>query len=155
MTDRTGRRIGIAVAKFNDAITVRLLTGARAELRRAGVNDSDVCEVWVPGAFELPLAAKALLLHGHVDAVIALGSVIRGDTSHYDFVAGECARGLQEVQIDIGSPVVFGVLTTENLEQAIDRASVVRMDKGGEAAATALEMLDALDAIERFGKSQV
>jgi len=149
-----GRRIGIAAARFNDAITVRLVTGARAALRAAGVPDEDVCEVWVPGAFELPLAARALLLHGRVDAVVALGAVIRGDTTHYDFVAGECARGLQQVQLDIGSPVVFGVLTTENTAQAIDRASVARMDKGGEAAATALEMLDALDAIERYGKSR-
>lgn len=154
MLERAERRIGIAAAQFNDAITVRLLAGARAELRRAGIADDDVCEVWVPGAFELPLAARAMLLHGRVDAVVALGSVIRGDTSHYDFVAGECARGLQQVQLDIGSPVVFGVLTTENLAQAIERASVRQMDKGGEAAATALQMLDALDAIDRYGKSR-
>ena len=143
-------RIGVAVARFNDAITVRLRTGAIAALTRHGVTD--VLECWVPGAFELPLAAKAMLTDGGCHAVVALGCVIRGDTSHYDFVAGEAATGLQRVQVDCGAPVVFGVLTTENVEQAIARASVRQMDKGGEAADTAVEMVHTLRGIAAYAK---
>ena len=143
-------RIGLAIARFNDAITVRLRQGAVAALARHGITD--ICEVWVPGAFELPLAARAMLTDGGCDAVVALGCVIRGDTGHYDFVAGECASGLQRVQLDFGAPVVFGVLTTENTEQAIARASVAQMDKGGEAADTAVEMIETLRGIAAYAK---
>jgi len=143
-------RIGVAVARFNDAITVRLRQGAVDALARHGITD--ICEVWVPGAFELPLAARALLTDGGCDAVVALGCVIRGDTGHYDFVAGECASGLQRVQLDLGAPVVFGVLTTENAEQAISRASLARMDKGGEAADSAVEMIETLRGIAAYAK---
>ena len=143
-------RIGVAIARFNDAITVRLRQGAMAALERHGVTD--ICEVWVPGAFELPLAARAMVTDGGCDAVVALGCVIRGDTSHYDFVAGECASGLQRVQLDFGAPVIFGVLTTENTEQAISRASVAQMDKGGEAADTAVEMIETLRGIAAYAK---
>ncbi|MEY2399173.1 MAG: 6,7-dimethyl-8-ribityllumazine synthase [Actinomycetota bacterium] len=143
-------RVGLAVARFNDAITVRLRTGALAALERHGVTD--VLERWVPGAFELPLAAQAMLIDGGCHAVVALGCVIRGDTSHYDFVAGECASGLQRVQLDCGAPVVFGVLTTENLDQAIARASVRQMDKGGEAVDTAVEMVHTLRGIAAYAK---
>jgi 6,7-dimethyl-8-ribityllumazine synthase len=139
-----GTRLGIAVARFNEDITEQLLDGARAAA--AGRVD-DVREVWVPGAFELPLAAQHLLSAGY-DAVVALGCVIRGDTGHYDFVAGECASGLQRVQLDTGKPVVFGVLTTENHEQAVERAAVDRMNKGGEAVDTAIEMLHTLATIK-------
>ena len=140
----TGTRIGIAVARFNEDITQQLLDGARA-----AVVDrvDDVREIWVPGAFELPLAAQHLLAAG-CDAVVALGCVIRGDTGHYDFVAGECATGLQRVQLDSSKPVVFGVLTTENHEQAVERAAVDRMNKGGEAVDTAIEMLHTLASIK-------
>jgi 6,7-dimethyl-8-ribityllumazine synthase len=148
--DARDLRIGVAVARFNDAITVRLRQGAVAALARHGVTD--ICEVWVPGAFELPLAARAMLADGGCDAVVALGCVIRGDTGHYDFVAGECASGLQRVQLDLGAPVVFGVLTTENVEQAIARASIAQMDKGGEAADTAVEMIETLRGIAAYAK---
>lgn len=143
-------RIGVAVARFNDAITVRLRQGAVNALERHGITD--IREVWVPGAFELPLAARALITDGGCDAVVALGCVIRGDTGHYDFVAGECASGLQRVQLDLAAPVVFGVLTTENVGQAIERASVVQMDKGGEAADTAVEMIEILRGIAAYPK---
>jgi len=122
-----GLRVAIVCARFNDLITMRLLDGARRGLRTAGVADDDVSVSWVPGAFELPLAAKAHIESGRVDAVIALGCVIRGETTHYDLVAGESARGLQRVQLDTGVPVMFGVLTTENLDQAIVRSE----DAGG------------------------
>ncbi|HUR78215.1 MAG TPA: 6,7-dimethyl-8-ribityllumazine synthase [Acidimicrobiales bacterium] len=139
-----GTRIGVAVARFNEDVTTQLLEGARAAL--AG-RVEDVRELWVPGAFELPLAAQHLLSAG-CDAVVALGCVIRGDTGHYDFVAGECASGLQRVQLDAGKPVVFGVLTTENHAQAVERAAVDQMNKGGEAVDTAIEMLHTLAAIK-------
>jgi 6,7-dimethyl-8-ribityllumazine synthase len=139
-----GTSIGIAVARFNDDITSQLLAGARAALEG---RVADVKEVWAPGAFELPLIAQHLLAAG-CDAVVALGCVIRGDTGHYDFVAGECATGLQRVQLDTGKPVIFGVLTTENHEQAVERAAVDRMNKGGEAVDTAIEMLQTLATIK-------
>jgi 6,7-dimethyl-8-ribityllumazine synthase len=139
-----GTRIGVAVARFNEDITQQLLDGALGALQDR-VEDSRV--VWVPGAFELPLAAQHLLAAG-CDAVVALGCVIRGDTGHYDFVAGECASGLQRVQLDSGKPVVFGVLTTENHEQAVERAAIDRMNKGGEAVDTAIEMLHTLSTMK-------
>ncbi|HVV38033.1 MAG TPA: 6,7-dimethyl-8-ribityllumazine synthase [Acidimicrobiales bacterium] len=142
-----GTRIGVAVARFNEDITTQLLAGAQGALRAAGVGDDAATVIWVPGAFELPLAAQHLLAAG-CDAVVALGCVIRGDTGHYDFVAGECASGLQRVQLDSGKPVVFGVLTTENHEQAVERAAVDRMNKGGEAVDTAVEMLHTLATIK-------
>lgn len=139
-----GTRVGVVIARFNDDITGQLLDGARAALVAAQVER--VSEVWVPGAFELPLVAQHLLGAG-CDAVVALGCVIRGDTSHYDFVAGQCASGLQRVQLDTGKPVVFGVLTTENHEQALERAAVDRMNKGGEAVDTAIEMIQTLSTL--------
>lgn len=141
--DGTGVRIGLVCGRFNDQITNRLLAGAENALAVHGVAESDVTVVWVPGAFEAPLAARALLVGGHVDAVVALGAVIRGETSHYDFVAGECARGLQAVQLEIGAPAVFGVLTTENLEQALARSSDDD-NRGEDSVRTALEMVSLL-----------
>lgn len=141
--DGAGVRIGLVCGRFNDHITNRLLEGAEAALAVHGVAEADVTTVWVPGAFEVPMAAKALIVHGHVDAVVCLGAVIRGETSHYDFVAGECARGIQDVQLDTGTPVVFGVLTTENLEQALARSSE-EDNKGEESVRTALEMVSLL-----------
>jgi 6,7-dimethyl-8-ribityllumazine synthase len=140
-----GARIGVVVARFNEDITTQLRDGARRALTEADAEQ--VTEMWVPGAFELPLAAQHLLNAG-CDAVVALGCVIRGDTGHYDFVAGECSSGLQRVQLDTGKPVVFGVLTTENHNQAVERAAVDRMNKGGEAVDTAIEMLHTLAAIK-------
>ena len=139
--DGTGLRIGIIAARFNDHIVVPLRDGARRALASAGVADADILEAWVPGAFELPLAAKALAETGKVDAVICLGTVIRGDTPHFDYVCGEAARGLQQAQLDTGVPVMFGVLTVNTEQQALDRVQgVVMTNKGEEAAEGAVEM---------------
>ena len=146
--DGRGRRIGIAAGRFNGVITLRLLDGALAALAEAGVERRDVVLAWAPGAFELPLLAQKMIAAARpVDAVIALGAVIRGDTGHYDLVAGECARGIQDVQLTTGVPVVFGVLTTENLDQALVRSLPDHTNKGREAALTALEMISLSDQL--------
>ena len=144
--DGRGVRVALVCGRFNDHITIRLLEGSRTALAAAGVSDADVHVTWVPGAFEVPLAAKAWAESGRVDAVIGLGAVIRGETGHYDFVAGECARGIQDAQLATGIPVIFGVLTTENLDQALDRSGDDD-NKGEESAHTALEMVSTLRAI--------
>lgn len=139
--DGAGLRIGIISARFNDHIVVPLRDGARRALVRTGVADGDVMEAWVPGAFELPLAAKALAETGKVDAVICLGTVIRGDTPHFDYVCNEAARGIQQAQLDTGVPVMFGVLTVNTEQQALDRVEGrVMTNKGEEAAEGAVEM---------------
>ena len=138
--DGRGLRLGIACARFNGGISQRLLEGALREATRTGVDLADVVVAWVPGAFELPLTAKAMAEAGF-DAVIALGAVIRGETGHYDFVAGECARGLQDVSLRTGTPVVFGVLTTDTVEQALERSVEGAGNKGAEALETAVEMV--------------
>lgn len=139
-----GLRVAVAVARFNDLITERLLSGALGGLRRHGVDEASVTVAWVPGAFELPLVCKRLAASGDFDAVIALGAVIRGATGHYDFVAGQCASGLQSAQLETGVPVIFGVLTTDTIEQAIERAGTKAGNKGFEAASTAVETADLL-----------
>ena len=118
----TGLRIGIACAQFNGGISLRLLDGALDALTESGTERNDVTVAWAPGAFELPLVARAFASAGKVDAVLCFGAVVRGETGHYDFVAGESASGLQQVQLSTGMPVVFGVLTTETLEQALARS---------------------------------
>ncbi|MEY2966935.1 MAG: 6,7-dimethyl-8-ribityllumazine synthase [Actinomycetota bacterium] len=138
--DGTGLRIGIIAARFNDHIVGRLHAGARRGLARIGVADSDVTEAWVPGAFELPLAAKVLAASGSVDAVVCLGVVIKGDTPHFDYVCAEAARGIQQAQLDTGVPVMFGVLTVNTEQQALDRAGDGTDNKGDEAAIGAAEM---------------
>jgi 6,7-dimethyl-8-ribityllumazine synthase len=138
----SGLRVAVAVARFNDFITDRLLAGALDGLKRHGVDDASVTVVRVPGAFELPLVCQRLAASGEYDAVIALGAVIRGATGHYDFVAGQCAAGLQSAQLSTGVPVIFGVLTTDTIEQAIERAGTKAGNKGFEAAATAIETAD-------------
>jgi 6,7-dimethyl-8-ribityllumazine synthase len=143
-TDGRGMRVAIVNGRFNDHITKLLLDGARGALRDLGVADDDVLEVWVPGAFEMPLLAQHVAKGGTVDAVICLGAVIRGDTPHFDFVAGECASGLTRVALDTGVPVIFGVLTVNTLDQALARSGGAEGNKGAEAAATALEMIDLL-----------
>jgi len=140
----TGMRVAIACARFNDLITERLLAGARDGLVRHGVDPGSITVAWVPGAFELPLVARQLAGSGEYDAVITLGAVIRGATGHYEHVAGQCAAGIQRAQLDTGVPVVFGVLTTETIEQAIERAGTKAGNKGFEAAQTAIEMVDLL-----------
>jgi 6,7-dimethyl-8-ribityllumazine synthase len=138
--DGTGLHIAVVCSRFNGQVTRLLLAGALAELDRCGVTESDRTVAFVPGAFELPLAAMTLAGTHDFDAVVCLGAVIRGETSHYDFVAGECAAGIQRVQLDSKLPVVLGVLTTENLDQALARAGGALGNKGTEAVATAIEM---------------
>ena len=139
-----GIRVGLACARFNDLVTDRLLAGARDALVRHGVDESSITVVWAPGAVELPLVAQRLATSGEVDAVIALGAVIRGDTDHHQHVGGQCAAGLQRVALDTGVPVALGVLTTHTLEQALERAGAKAGNKGYEAAESALEMVDLL-----------
>ena len=139
-----GMRVAIACSRFNDLITERLLGGARDALVRHGVDDADITVAWAPVAFELPLVAQRLAQSGAFDAVVCLGAVIRGATGHYEHVAGQCAAGLARVALDTGVPVVFGVLTTETIEQALERAGTKAGNKGYESAETALEMVDLL-----------
>ncbi len=135
-----GLRIAIIGARFNDHIVVPLRDGALRGLERLGVADNDITEAWVPGAFELPLAAQVLAESGKVDAIVCLGTVIRGDTPHFDYVCGEAARGLQDAQLNTGVPVMFGVLTVNTEQQAIDRSGPGIDNKGDEAAVGAVEM---------------
>lgn len=138
--DGKGLRIAIIGARFNDHIVTNLRDGALRGLERLGVADSDIMESWVPGAFELPLAAKVLSQTGKVDAIICLGTVIKGDTPHFDYVCGEAARGIQDAQMSTGVPVMFGVLTVNTEQQAIDRSGPGIDNKGDEAAVGAVEM---------------
>jgi len=133
-------RVAIVAARFNADLVERMVTGAAAAWQRQGGDPAGLLLVRAPGAFELPLLARKLAASGRYDAIIALGCVIRGDTAHFDFVAGEAARGIADAARDTGVPVIFGVLTTESVEQALERADPARMDKGGEAMDAALEM---------------
>jgi len=135
-----GLRFGIVVSRFNSFITERLLAGAVDALERAGAASKDVDVVHVPGAFELPLAAKKMASMGKYDALVAVGCVIRGETTHYDYVCSETSRGLQLAQMDTGMPIMFCVLTCDTLEQAIDRAGLKGGNKGFEAGLAAIEM---------------
>ncbi len=137
--DAKGLRFGIVVARFNQEITGGLLEGAVRALQRAGAEDADVSVWWVPGAFELPVVAKRLADSGRVDAVICLGAVVRGDTAHFDFVAGGATQGLVQAAVDTGIPVIFGVLTVDTQQQARDRIGGKEGHKGEEAADTAIE----------------
>ncbi len=143
-------RVGFACAEFNGGITDRMLSAALDELEAAGCDLGAAVVSWVPGAFELPLVARGMAESRQVDAVVALGAVIRGDTGHYDFVAGECAAGLQRVQLDTGVPAVFGVLTTDTVDQALVRSLPDGTNKGAEAARTALQTVAVLRALERL-----
>ncbi|HUE59474.1 MAG TPA: 6,7-dimethyl-8-ribityllumazine synthase [Acidimicrobiales bacterium] len=144
-----GLRFAVVASRFNEAIVGRLVEGALDGLRRHGVDESRVDVAWVPGAFELPLVAQKLAVSGLYDAVVALGAVIRGATGHYDFVAGQCAAGIQRVQLDTGVPVVFGVLTTDTIEQAVERSGAKAGNKGFEAAATAIEMANLMASLPK------
>ncbi len=145
-----GRRVAIVAARFNDPIVSQLIAGAAAAWERQGGEATALVLVRTPGAFELPLAASKLAQTGKFDAIVALGCVIRGDTAHFDFVAGEAARGIANVARVTGVPVAFGVLTTENFAQAMERASTQQMDKGGEALEAALEMALTLSEIAQL-----
>ena len=142
--DAKGLRFAILVARFNSFITERLLAGALDALKRHGCADSDIEIVKVPGSWEMPLICRELAAAKKHDAIICLGAVIRGDTPHFDYVAGEAAKGLSQVAADTGVPVAFGVLTCNTLEQAIDRAGAKGGNKGFDAAMTAIEMADLL-----------
>lgn len=135
-----GLRFGIVVARFNQPVTAGLLEGALDTLRRHGVREEDIDVAWVPGAFELPVVARRLARSGRYDAVICLGAVIRGATAHFDFVAGAAAQGIARVSLSTGVPVIFGVITCETLEQAVERTGVRAGNRGAEAALAALEM---------------
>ena len=144
VVDGSGMRVAVICARFNDLITNRMLDGALGGLGVHGVKEADVTVAWVPGAFEIPVAAKRCAASGAFDAVITLGAVIRGDTAHFEYVAGPCAEGIQSAALETGVPIIFGVLTTENLDQALQRSDLDGDNKGEEAARTALEMVDLL-----------
>ncbi|NNN03344.1 MAG: 6,7-dimethyl-8-ribityllumazine synthase [Acidimicrobiaceae bacterium] len=144
----TGRRVGVVCASFNGGVTERLLEGALGAFEECGVARSDITLLWVPGAFEAPLGAKHLVDAG-LDAVVTLGAVIRGDTGHYEVVANECARGVQQVQLETGVPVVFGVLTVNTVEQALERSRPDDTNKGRESALTALDMISVISQVAR------
>ena len=141
------KRYAIIVGRFNEFIGGKLLSGAIDALQRHGVKDEEIATIWVPGAFEIPLIAKKLALKDEYDAVICLGAVIRGATSHFDFVASEVSKGIANVSLQTNKPIIFGVLTTDTLEQAIERAGTKAGNKGFEAAVTAIEMVNLLDVI--------
>lgn len=140
----TGLKIGIVVARFNEFITSKLLGGALDGLKRHGVTEHDIDVAWVPGAFEIPLVAKKMAESKKYDAVITLGAVIRGATSHYDYVCNEVAKGTSHAALSSGVPVIFGVLTTDTIEQAIERAGTKAGNKGWEAALSAIEMANVM-----------
>jgi 6,7-dimethyl-8-ribityllumazine synthase len=139
-----GLKFGIVVGRFNEFISTRLLDGALDNLKRHEVGDDDVEVAWVPGAFELPLVAQRMAGSRRYDALICLGAVIRGGTPHFDYVAAETAKGIAKVSLDTGVPVIFGVLTTDTIEQAVERAGAKAGNKGWEAATSALEMANLL-----------
>ena len=139
-----GLKVAIVAARFNEFITNKLVGGAIDALKRHGASEGDLTIAWVPGAFEIPLAAQKMADSGRYDAVICLGAVIRGSTPHFDYVAGEVTKGVAQVTLQTGVPTIFGVLTTENLEQAIERAGTKSGNKGFDAAMTAIEMANLL-----------
>lgn len=147
--DARGRRFAVAASRFNEVVVRRLVDGALACLRKHGAADEDVDVAWVPGAFELPVVARRLAGSGRYAAVICLGAVIRGETAHFDHVAGQCAAGIQRVAVETGVPVTFGVLTTDTVEQALDRAGGKHGNKGWDSAMAAIEMASLLGALPR------
>lgn len=143
-----GLKVAIVVGRFNEFITGKLLEGAKDCFFRHGLNRDDLHTAWVPGAFEIPLAAKKLAETKRYDAILCLGAVIRGSTPHFDYVASECAKGIAKVSLDTGLPVIFGVLTTNTIEQAIERAGAKSGNKGWDCALGAIEMAQLLRKIE-------
>ena len=147
MLQGEGKKFAIVVSRFNDFITSKLLDGALDCLHRHGVKDDDLSLIRVPGAFEIPLAAQKLAQSGNYDGVICLGAVIRGATTHYDYVCSEVSKGIAKVSLDTNIPVGFGIVTTENIEQAIERAGTKSGNKGYDTAMSVLEMADLFDAM--------
>jgi 6,7-dimethyl-8-ribityllumazine synthase len=144
-----GRRVAVVVARFNEIVTGKLLRGALDGLRAKGIDEDDLVVVWVPGAFELPLVARRLAASGSYDAVICIGAVIRGETPHFDHVAGQAATGIRAAAEETGVPVIFGVLTTDTLDQAMDRAGGKHGNKGWDAAMAALETASVLEQLPK------
>ncbi|MEI3599175.1 MULTISPECIES: 6,7-dimethyl-8-ribityllumazine synthase [unclassified Oceanobacillus] len=143
----TDLKIGIVVGRFNDFITGKLLAGAEDALRRHGVNEDDIDVAWVPGAFEIPIVAKKLATSKKYDAVITLGTVIRGSTPHFDYVCSEVSKGVAAINMQDGIPVIFGVITTDTIEEAIERAGTKAGNKGWDAATAAIEMANLMKQI--------
>ena len=142
-----GQKIGIVAARFNEFITSKLLSGAEDSFIRHGGNGDDLDVAWVPGAFEIPVIAKKMAQSGKYDAIVCLGAVIRGATAHFDYVSAEVSKGIAQVSLQTGVPVIFGVLTTDNIEQAIERAGTKAGNKGSDAAKSAIEMANLLKLI--------
>lgn len=147
--DVRGRRYAIVAASFNDVVVGKLLDAALSCFRSHGIDDDDLLVAWVPGAFEIPLAARELARSGLYDAVVCVGAVIRGETAHFEYVAGECARGVQAAMLETGVPIAFGVLTTDNVEQALDRAGGKHGNKGWDAAMAAMQTSSVLDQLPK------
>lgn len=140
--DGKGKRIGIVVSRFNDLVTKRLLKGVYDCLLRHGVKEADITTAWVPGSFEIPPVAKRLAAKGNLDAVICLGTIIRGETPHFDYIAGQSSRGIGQLALDSKIPIIYGVLTCDSVDQAVDRAGAKSGNRGWQAALTALEMVN-------------
>lgn len=143
-----GRRIAVAASRFNEVVTQKLVDGALDALTRHGTALDAIDVIWVPGAWELPVGVRHLLTLDRYDAIVALGAVVRGETPHFDFVAGEAARGLQQAAAEFDTPVAFGVLTCDSMAQALDRAGGAHGNKGWDAALAALEMIDLFDRLD-------
>lgn len=144
-----GLRIALVASRFNEFITSKLISGAEDCLKRHGVADEDITLAWVPGAFEIPLMAKKMAMNGSYDAIICLGAVIRGATYHYEMVCNEAAKGIAQVSLNTGIPVLFGVITTDTIEQAIERAGTKAGNKGYDCAMSALELANAFKSISK------
>ena len=142
-----GLKVAIVVGRFNDFIGSKLLDGALDALKRHGLAEADVHVAWTPGVFEVPLVSKKLAESGRYDAIICLGAVIRGSTPHFDYVAGEVAKGIAKINLDSGVPVIFGVVTTDSIEQAIERAGTKHGNKGWQAAVSAIEMANLMKTL--------
>lgn len=143
-----GKKYGIVVGRFNEFISTKLLNGALDCIKRHSGNENDVSVAWVPGAYEIPLVAKKMAMTGSYDSVICLGAVIRGSTPHFEYVSSEVAKGVSRISLDTNVPVIFGVITTDNIEQAIERAGTKAGNKGWDAAMSAIEMSNLLGSFE-------
>lgn len=143
-----GMKFGIVAARFNEFIVSKLIGGAEDALLRHGADENDITLAWVPGAFEIPTAARQMALSGKYDAVICLGAVIRGATSHYDYVCNEVSKGIAHISLETSVPVMFGVITTENIEQAVERAGTKAGNKGYDTAVSAIEMVDLMKKLQ-------
>ncbi|HNY23104.1 MAG TPA: 6,7-dimethyl-8-ribityllumazine synthase [Treponemataceae bacterium] len=142
-----GIRVGIVASRFNEFIVAKLVSGALDGLKRHGVKDGDISVAWVPGAFEIPLAASKLAARADIDAVVCVGAVIRGSTPHFDYVCAEASKGIAQASLTSGKPVIFGVVTTDSIEQAVERAGTKAGNKGFDAAVSAIEMANLLRAM--------